>query len=298
MPSTKICLPVPRPFELHLCLFGHGWIDLPPHAYDEATATFTTVLRLGTQVVDARLRADATDTLRLELESRRQLGARALAAAREQIAHMLRLDDDLGAFHAACRDEPRLAWVARRGAGRLLRSASVFEDLVKLLFTTNTTWAGTKAMTRKLIDACGEPAPSGRAAFPTPAQSRRDAAFYRDTVRTGYRAEAARALAQGFADGALRDDDFLRPQPGAELRARLLGLCGFGPYATGQAMRLFGHYEELALDSWCRARLAELAGRRRPPSDGTVARRYARFRPFQGLALWMDLTASWHGEGG
>jgi hypothetical protein len=61
-------------------------------------------------------------------------------------------------------------------------------------------------------------------------------------------------------------------------------------------MRLCGHYDRLALDSWCRARLAELAGTRRPPSDRTVLRRYAAWAPFQGLALWLDLTAQWHGE--
>ena len=44
---------------------------------------------------------------------------------------------------------------------------------------------------------------------------------------------------------------------GDELWRRLLALHGFGPYAAGQAMRLCGHYDRLALDSWCRARLAE-----------------------------------------
>jgi N-glycosylase/DNA lyase len=210
------------------------------------------------------------------------------------LRHMLRLDCDLAPFHALCRREPRLAWAAERGAGRLLRSASVFEDLLKLLFTTNTAWAGTESMTRKLVLAAGSPAPSGARAFPTPRQCLRDVAFYRDVVRAGYRAEAAVALAQAFADGRLDDATFLRPQPADELWRRLVALRGFGPYAAGQAMRLLGHYEHLALDSWCRARLAELDGTRRPPRDAAIARRYAPFEPFQGLALWLDLTADWH----
>jgi N-glycosylase/DNA lyase len=40
-----------------------------------------------------------------------------------------------------------------------------------------------------------------------------------------------------------------------------------------------------------------MAGKKKPPSDKTVARRYASFHPYDGLALWMDLTAEWHGEG-
>lgn len=301
MPTRTVRIPVTPPFELRLCLHGHGWVALAPHRYDEAGAALATVLRLGDgphDAVDAALTQTAPDTLTLRLAAARPLTARDGKAAAAQIVHMLRLDDDLGAFHTLCRAEPRLHWAARRGAGRLMRSATVFEDLLKLLFTTNTTWAGTEAMTRNLIGALGTPAPSGARAFPTPAQcSARDAAFWRDVVRTGYRAESAVALARGFASGELRDEQFLAPQPSEELWARLLALRGFGPYAAGQAMRLCGHYDRLALDSWCRARLRALDGSRKPPSDRAVERRYARWAPFQGLALWLDLTADWHGEG-
>ncbi len=296
MPTRTVSIPVAPPFELRLCLFGHGWVALAPHRWDEAKATFSTVLRLQEDAVDATL-TQQHDSLQLRLAAARPLSARDAHAAKAQVVHMLRLGDDLAPFHALCRTEPRLQWAARRGAGRLLRSATVFEDLMKLLFTTNTTWAGTEAMTRNLVGAVGPVAPSGARAFPSPAQCVRDAAFYRDIVRTGYRADAAVRLARAFANGELDDAAFLAPQPSEQLWQRLLALHGFGPYAAGQAMRLCGHYDKLALDSWCRARLGELGGSRRPPADRTVERRYARFAPFQGLALWLDLTAEWHGEG-
>ncbi|MBL8752723.1 MAG: Fe-S cluster assembly protein HesB [Planctomycetes bacterium] len=297
MPTRTVTIAVEPPFDLHLGLNGHGWVALAPHRYDEANGTLATVLRLGTAVVDAELRQPGPATLKLRLHSARPLAASATTLARRQIVHMLRLDDDLSAFHRLCATEPGLRWAARRGAGRMLRSASVFEDLMKLLFTTNTTWSGTEAMTRNLVGALGPAAPSGERAFPTAAECAREtAAFWRDTVRTGYRAEAAVRLATAFASGALTDATFLAPQPAAQLWQRLLDLHGFGPYAAGQAMRLCGHYERLALDSWCRARLAELDGTKRPPGDRAVERRYARFAPFQGLALWLDLTADWHGE--
>jgi N-glycosylase/DNA lyase len=296
MPSRTLHLPVAAPFELRLCLFGHGWVALAPHRFDEASQTFSTVLRLGSLVADASLRQTQPDRLTLRLTTRTGPNRSQLAAAVRTIRHMLRLDDDLDAFHERCRNEPRLHWAARRGAGRLLRSATVFEDLMKLLFTTNTTWSGTEAMTRNLVAAAGSLSPGGARAFPTPRQCLRDAAFYRDVVRTGYRAGAAVELARAFASGTLRDELFLRAQPATDLWQRLHALRGFGPYAAGQAMRLCGHYEQLALDSWCRARLAVMAGRRKPPTDRTIARRYETFAPWQGLALWLDLTADWHGE--
>lgn len=297
MPTRTVHLPAPQPFELRLALFGHGWVALAPHAWDEAAATFRTVLRLDERAIDAELSQAEPARLRLRLAAAAPLTAADGRRAAERIAHMLRLHDDLSAFHAVCAREPRFAWAARRGAGRLLRSASVFEDLMKLLFTTNTTWAGTEAMTRNLVAALGSPAPSGARAFPSPAQCVRPAAFWRDTVRTGYRAEAAVQLAEAFAEGRLTDAWFLEAPTADELWRRITSLRGFGPYAAGQAMRLLGHYEALALDSWCRAELAKRAGRKRAPSDASIERRYAGFAPFQGLALWLDLTARWHGEG-
>ncbi|MCA8963708.1 MAG: Fe-S cluster assembly protein HesB [Planctomycetes bacterium] len=297
MAKHSTTLAVAPPFDLLLCLFGHGWVALAPHEFDEATQTFTTVLRLGGQAVDATLRQTGKSALTLQLQAQRRLPARDVRLAAAQLRHMLRLDDDLSAFHARCAKEPSLRWAARRGAGRLLRSAGVFEDLMKLLFTTNTTWAGTESMTKKLVADRGSVAPSGRRAFPSPEQCRADAAFYRDVVRAGYRGEAAAQLADDFATGRLDDATFLAPQPAIELWQRLTSLRGFGPYAAGQAMRLLGHYEHLALDSWCRARLAQLGGKKKAPSDRAIEKRYARYAPFQGLAMWLELTAEWHGEG-
>jgi hypothetical protein len=57
---------------------------------------------------------------------------------------MLRLDQDLAEFWSICKRDPALSWVPRRGAGRLLASPTLFEDLAKLLMTTNCTWAVTQ----------------------------------------------------------------------------------------------------------------------------------------------------------
>src|SRR5438105_1056674 len=54
-------------------------------------------------------------------------------AIRVQLRRMLALDDDLTDLHDACRTMPAIAWAAEHSAGRLLRSPTVFEDLVKML---------------------------------------------------------------------------------------------------------------------------------------------------------------------
>ena len=252
---------------------------------------------LGGVAVDVCIR-QTSKGLSATVGSARALSQARRARLRELIPYMLRLDEDLADFWRVCAGVPRLAWVPRRGAGRIFRGATVFEDLMKLLFTTNCSWSATRLMVSRLTQALGTTAPSGRKAFPTAAVcAAQGEAFYRDVVRAGYRARSSAALAEGFASGALFDAWFVGEDLTIEVvRERLLAISGFGPYAAGQAMRLLGHYKDLALDSWCRARLAEMAATGTPPSDRVVARRYARFDPFDGLALWMDLTAGWFGE--
>jgi N-glycosylase/DNA lyase len=294
MPTTLLHLPVRPPFELRLALFGHGWIDLAPHEWHEAAAAFSTVLDTGDAVLDLRITQPAAGRLQLRIDARQRPDDAQLAGVRVAVARMLRLDDDLSALWQMCTRHPRLRWVADRGAGRLMRSPSLFEDLLKLLLTTNCSWAATRGMVQRLVAALGAIAPSGARAFPTPAACAEPGErFWRDIVRAGYRAKSCAALARAFAGGALDEAALAASAPDA-LRRRLLALPGFGPYAAGQAMRLLGHYEDLALDSWCRARFAELRGKRRPPSDRTIAREYAAFGRFGGLVLWLDLTADWH----
>jgi 3-methyladenine DNA glycosylase/8-oxoguanine DNA glycosylase len=293
VPTHQTRIQPPAPFDWPLCLNGHGWIALAPHVFDEETARWRTALRLGSATVDAVARHDGA-AIRLTLTARRPLSKAQLAAARAQVRHMLRLDDDLTAFYHACRRAPSRRWVARRGGGRLLRSPTAFEDLMKLLFTTNVTWTATETMTTNLVEALGSKAPSGARAFPTARQCLQDESFYRDVVRCGYRAQAAIELAKAFVSGALDDDAFFAEPDSDALWGRICGLRGFGPYAAGQMMRLCGHYQHLAIDSWCRARLAELDGADEPPSDQAIHARYEAAAPYQGLAMWCDLTADWH----
>lgn len=295
MRSSPIRVPVPQPFDLRLALFGHGFVDLAPNQWLSDRQELVTAIEVGGRGVDVQVAAEADG---LVIRSR---GARSPRERREvaaSLVHVLRLDDDLAPFWKLCRREASQRWIARRGAGRLTRSPTLFEDLSKLLMTTNCSWAATRNMASHLVDALGAPTPSGRRAFPTAeACAKKSEAFFRDQGRLGYRASALRRLARDFATGALCESDFRDESLAThEVRDRLLALPGFGPYAAGQALRLLGRYDDFALDAWCRGRLAARSPSGRAPSERTLAKRYRRFGQWRGLALWMDLTADWHGE--
>jgi N-glycosylase/DNA lyase len=300
---------VPSPFDLDLTVRSHGWYDLPPWQYDAERRVLGRPFRLsGGRVVYAEV-AEWPGGLSFRALARGRLGAAEAREARAAMRRCLALDEDLGPFRRRAaelealraggegRNLPDLRWALSRGAGRLLRSPTVFEDAVKTLCTTNCSWSLTRAMVSKLCDALGQPGPGGGRAFPTPeGMAARPARFYREVIRAGYRAPFLASLARSVARGRLDLEALATSALSSdELALQVRSLDGFGPYASEHLLRLLGRHDHLALDSWSRTRVASLRGRRRPASDRTVARWYAPYGPWAGLAMWLEVTADWHG---
>ena len=178
----------------------------------------------------------------------------------------------------------------------MIRSPTVFEDVVKTICTTNCAWSATKRMVNGLVENLGAEAPGGKHAFPTPeAMASANERFYKDVARAGYRGPYFRTLAADVAEGRLDLEELLDPElPDDEVAARLLALPGVGPYATAQMMMLLGRHSRLILDSWSRPKYAKLNGRK--ASDKTIERRFRRYKRYAGLAFWLYVTRDWVAE--
>jgi 3-methyladenine DNA glycosylase/8-oxoguanine DNA glycosylase len=295
-----------EPVDLWRTIVSHGMSDLPPFDVDEATRGVRLTLRI--EGVGAR-------TLTLEDRAGRAIvgvvGTRPPtgSAARRIVGaarHVLRMDEDLSGFYARIADDPALSWAAA-GAGRMLRSQTVFEDVVKTICTTNCTWSATQRMVRGLVEHLGEGAPGAPAlgwlgrAFPTAdAMAAAPESFYRQVVKAGYRGAYLIQLAGSVADRSL-DLEALAPTgagspPDDEVERALLALPGVGPYAAAHVMMTLGRHSRLILDSWTRPTYARQLGRKRPPADATIRRRFARYREHAGLAFWLFLTRDWVDE--
>ena len=229
-------------------------------------------------------------------------GPKVQAAVVERARHLLRLDEDLSGFYAQIAGDGDLAWAAR-GAGRLVRGASVFEDVVKTICTTNCAWSATVRMVGAIVGHLGEPALGSRAgdatarAFPSPqAMAEVGEDFYRDVARAGYRGAYLIEVARRVADGEVDLESFDAANPDApdddEVAEHLLALPGVGPYALAHIMMLLGRYSNLVLDSWTRPTYARLA-RRKSVKDATIERRFRRYGRYAGLAFWLYLTRPW-----
>jgi 3-methyladenine DNA glycosylase/8-oxoguanine DNA glycosylase len=284
-----------EPVDLGRTLLSHGFVELPPMRIDEEVpALEVTLLADGRTARTIDIRAGRKGHARITMVGRapsQRLADKLLARAR----HILALDEDLSAFYELVSADVDLAW-ARAGAGRMVRSPTVFEDVIKTICTTNTVWSATTKMVTALVTNLGSAAPGGRHAFPTPeAMADQDERFYTDVVRAGYRGPYLRAIAGDVAEQKLDLEALLGPElPDAEVESRLLALPGVGPYATAQMLMLLGRYSRLILDSWSRPKYAKLRGRK--ASDKTIERRFRRYKRYAGLAFWLYVTRDWVAE--
>ena len=290
-----------EPVDLARTLASHGFADLPPLLLDEDARTLELTFALDGGARSVRVAPGRRGYAAVE-----PIGA-AFGRDRERVlavvAHVLRLDEDLSPFYELAASDPALEWVTS-GAGRMLRSPTVFEDVVKTICTTNCAWSATVRMVSALVEHLGpEDRSSGRHAFPSPAaMAEADEDFYRDVVRAGYRGAYLRALAASVAEGSLDLEDLSATNgadiPDDEVAARLLALPGVGPYAAAHVMMLLGRYSRLILDSWTRPTYAKVMAARKPVADRTIERRFRRYGRYSGLAFWLVLTRSWVTEEG
>jgi len=292
----RLTLEPPPGFSFKRTVCSHGWSALAPFRLDRDHGTLSAVVaapgggalayrlrvRDGRVVIDSPGPGDA-DTRRL---------------LRETARRVLNLDLDLSEFHETARRIQGMEWIAKSGAGRLMRGATTFEDLIKLVLTTNCTWAFTTRMVDTLVERYGAVAADGSRAFPTPrALARCGARALRERCRTGYRAPALAKLARDVDRGRLDPESWEQDGRDAEeLREELLQLPGVGPYVAENLLRLFGRPAGLGLDSAVRSWYAQVYHGGRPVKDRTIARRYARFGRWAGMAVWCEMTRAWLDE--
>lgn len=288
-----IKIPAPPNFSFRRTVLSHGWCVLPPFEFDREKWKLTRVIDLNpSKPVTVTISAAKPGLL---VETSRPVGKRASEKIVRDVRHMFRLDDDMTSFYLTVAAEPDFSWIAAEGAGRLLRSPTVFEDLVKMMCTTNCSWALTEKMVAGLVNELGRESDDGRKSFPTAsAMAEKNERFYRDKIRAGYRAPYLRELAQRVVSGELDVESWPNLDlPHEQFVKELKRVKGVGNYAAENLLKLLGRYDGLALDSWARAQFAKSHNHGRLASDKKIARYYSRFGSWRGLALLCEMTRHW-----
>jgi 3-methyladenine DNA glycosylase/8-oxoguanine DNA glycosylase len=276
------------PFSLSAVIESHGWASLAPFDTDAQHSELTYVDRLTTgRVVESVIR-QASDGVTIEVTDR--LSQAEQVELTGKMRWMLGLEQDFSEFYALVRDEPKLAHVIEGAKGRVLRCPTLFEDTVKTILTTNTSWGGTIRMAEGLVSRFGHPLPADptRHAFPAPNQL---APVNENTLRSaaglGYRAPYVLELAEAVASGSL-DLESLRTTdaPTAEVRQRLLAIKGVGSYAAANLLMLLGHYDFLPVDSWARKMVSHEWYGGGPVGWAEVEAAFEDWDAWKGLAFW------------
>jgi len=290
--NQAIFLDTPDNFSFRNTIDSHGWRELLPFEIDEDSWQLTYVFAgdKGGKPVTGTL-SEEPGRIRIELSGGEIDKIRVLREAR----HMLRLDDDLSGFYKQIRKEKPLAWIAKIKAGRMLRSPTVFEDLVKTICTTNCSWGLTKKMVTNLVEKLGKPAGGGRRTFPTPkAMAKMTPDFYRTEIRAGYRSEYLAELAERVASGKLDPESWLNSElPTKELQKEMKNVKGVGDYAAENLMKLIGRYDGLALDSWLRSQFYKKHNAGEVCEDKVIIEFYEKYGDWRGLLMWCEMREAW-----
>lgn len=268
-------------------IFSHGLPFLAPGHIDEERHIYDLSVRVRERV--RKLRFTSSDgELQVEIDGRTSNAD--LREAQRITRRVFRLDQDLAPFYAMIADDPRLSWAI--GAGRLIASPTVFEDVIKTICTTNCTWAGTRRMIGALVELGGGAFPSAGLLAKTPAR------WFTDVARTGYRGPYVKDVAKDVHGGRLDLEAMLPNTEGEELanedavEEALLELPGVGPYAAAHIMQLLGYHHRLVLDSATRPKYLRMTKKKRA-MDKSIVRDFKRYGPYAGLAFWLFITRDW-----
>ena len=138
---TIIQLSARKPFNFLAVVNSHGWRQLAPYTFDETSNTLAYVLQLSNaRVLELKLH-DNKDGVNITTAKLTKTEQKEVA---DKVTWMFGLDLDFSDFYAASRLEPKLVHAKKQTLGRILRSPTLFEDVIKTIFTTNTLWAVTR----------------------------------------------------------------------------------------------------------------------------------------------------------
>ncbi len=277
----------------------HGWKMLAPYQWCNKQNTLLYAMNIAGMPVDVSARQRGM-LLVARLDSRAPLTSDQRKIARAGLRRAFDLHTDTQAlFTIARKRQAPLAALVRAGAGRLLKSSSLWEDAAKTLFTTNCSWG----LTMKIAAACCGPAlskatPSGRYPFPEPSViARLTPEQLRKLLPVGYRARALHLLAGSFAATGPEMEQLLLSQSYSEAMHTVRMWHGFGQYAASHVLLLMGMFNAIPIDTVVRDYVRTQY--QRSDVEQLIAERYDSWGEFKWWGMKLEKIAkraNWLGD--
>ncbi|XP_008227745.1 PREDICTED: uncharacterized protein LOC103327233 [Prunus mume] len=316
-------------FNLEKAVCNHGFFMMAPNRWIPSSKTLQRPLRLAdstTCVTVSILHPPNRTSLLVRVRDIQNISYTDQRAILNQVARMLRISErdemDMGEYQKV---HPE---AKEKGFGRVFRSPSLFEDLVKCLLLCNCTWSNTLKMARALCELQFElsnneaSARSGQKrkretsnTWPCKVMNQMDGGILgnfptskelagldentliNDHKVLGYRAKLILKLARDVERGTIRLHEFEKALDDMSFNQdqvfrRLKKIKGFGSYACANALMCIGYYQHVPLDTETIRHLQEVRGRKN--CDKKTARKYVaeiydKYAPYQCLAYWLEL---------
>ena len=279
-----------EPFSFRSTIFSHGWIDLAPFRYEEETNRLHYRARVNDRIFDLTFFSEQDRDIRIITGPD---GNNIVSDEIEKLAQrMFRLNEDFSGLYSVCERDPNFDWIVKKSAGRMFCSQSVWEDMVKMLCTTNCTWNLTRIMCNNLVSKLGD------GAFPGPDEiAGKDEKYLREEIKMGYRAPYLQILARRViteTEVLIRLAKWSEDSQG--LYKELRGFKGFGHYAASNLLKLLGHYDYYGSDSSSGKKFSEKHFNNQPCTDDDIAAYYDHYEQWRGLIFWLDMTSDWYND--
>ena len=284
----EITIKTDQNFSFHSTVYSHGWSDLLPFKIDNEKKKLNYSFEISpSRFADIEIYSNTENDIIVNSKVHSKYEDSIIS----KIKRIFRLDEDLAEFYKIAEQHKDFFWIIEKGAGRMLRCATLWEDMVKMLCTTNCTWRLTQIMTETLFKVMGN-----SAAFPTATIiAETDEQFLREKIKMGYRAPYLLQFAQNVATGQLDFQLFENWQEDSNsLYKEIRKIKGYGDYAVSSLMKLLGRYDFMGFDSWNRKQFFNKHKNGKSCSDEQIAKYYKKFNEWAGLFFWLDVTKEWY----
>ena len=212
MSASRFVVEASPQFSFRQTVFSHGWYMLAPFSWDAEQGALQYIYRTALGDV-IRLRLRGSDRgVSVALPDSDCLDSRLEEEIAAVVRSMLNMDWDLRPFYDAMRQFDGYQWLETEKRGRILVGGSFWEDLAKVLLTTNTTWAQTIQMCARLCQlGAAHPTIPDCHAFPTAQQiAGMDFEDLAEKLRAGYRNAYLYELSQKIAAGEVDLEAWLK----------------------------------------------------------------------------------------
>ncbi|CAA7060945.1 unnamed protein product [Microthlaspi erraticum] len=294
-------------FDMEKAVCNHGFFMMAPNLWNPKTKSLTRPLRLSdSSSTNVTISHQASQPfLEIKVHDIDNVSRVDEELIFQQVRRMLRLSD---------KDELQVTEFQKlhEGAkksnfGRIFRSPSLFEDMVKTLLLCFNTWENSLRIASHLCKLQSKLAENSEDREPRKEivenfpSAKEIASFKKELIsehcKLGYRDKWIHILANRIERGSLNLQKMESGEMEAEeIAKKVSNLKGFGLFATATVLMCIGHYHRVTCDTETLRLFGELHGKEKY-SKKTLEKQaqslYHRFSPFQCLAYWFDLIRNY-----